>query len=345
MKYPSLSVLVDGGNYLLTSTEPTVEIEWQDVMLALPRVGSRVGAISISAKSGSKTGLSHITDWAQLFDLLDNNGRVTPLGKLLVMAWQLGEDPNPYAQNPAILVIGYVLFLKDGDLLAELLPILSKLPRPFGKSMCRRAYVDALQAVCAGLENSRSASSSMSFQVFQQLRDLERAASRADTPVHEHSTAWHRAASRVESLVDIGILEKASEAETYQYSYRPTLGLERSIASLREATDLHAWVEDYLVEIVFGPSNSQAPEPEELAQDVTEIAKGLALATTLLPIDCLLLGITCRRARAGKYCSLSQLRAAIQALPTALPQMASLAQGRHGSRAEYLSWRPSRRSL
>lgn len=60
-RYPGLKLdLAAGEPMLVVEPNQKVSIWWQDYMLAQPAVASRVGAITVRAKSGSKSGLSHI---------------------------------------------------------------------------------------------------------------------------------------------------------------------------------------------------------------------------------------------------------------------------------------------
>ena len=68
-RYPDLSVRRTAAGPRLAAVSGVPRIWWQDYMLSEPAVPSRVGAVTVSAKSGSRTGLSHILDWAVLLDL------------------------------------------------------------------------------------------------------------------------------------------------------------------------------------------------------------------------------------------------------------------------------------
>ena len=71
-RYSQLKIDVDdSGKKCLGATPGHIPtIWWQDLCLASVGVRSRVGAVTVSAKSGSKTGLSHVADWSQMLGLI-----------------------------------------------------------------------------------------------------------------------------------------------------------------------------------------------------------------------------------------------------------------------------------
>jgi hypothetical protein len=337
-RYPEIEILIDSaGKFELTQESMSASVEWQDARLSDPAVISKVGAVTLKARSGSKTGLSHVCDWAQLLALLDSNGQLTPMGRLLVGLIDSGSSWNPYALKFERLLIAYQLFQLDLDLLAALLPALARTER-VTKSDARTLFVSALNRVCDVLQADASGPSGARFSVFQQLRDLERAAKKGRRDTSETSTAWHRTASRVETLVDVGLLGKQLGAEQYQYVYRSTKNL--ATANTRLVGTMHAadWIDSNLVDIVFGQIEEECTNP--ITPDEIElVARMLSLPTTMLPIDCLKLGISIYRAGLGKKSSLEHLRRELEALPARFPASARLTRGSVGTRAEYLSWR------
>jgi len=75
-RYPELYVdLSEPDKLCLARVDPSDRdppmVWWQDRCLADPAVVSKVGGIGVSARSGSKTGLSHVSDWAQLLGMIE----------------------------------------------------------------------------------------------------------------------------------------------------------------------------------------------------------------------------------------------------------------------------------
>ncbi len=63
----------------------------------------------------------------------------------------------------------------------------------------------------------------------------------------------------------------------------------------------------------------------------------LKLPTTLLPIDCLTLGLAYMHAESSHFESLGEIRKLLEELPMTMPNVARLSRGRVGIRAEYIS--------
>jgi hypothetical protein len=338
LRYPAIEVIENpDGSYELTADSIAASIEWQDAQLSAPEVISKVGAITFRARSGSKTGLSHICDWAQLLALLDANGQLTPIGRLLVALSYSRSPWNPYVLGSERIVIAYQLFQQDIDLLREFLPLAVRNERST-KSDARDLFVDALVRVCNALQADSSGPTSARFAVFQQLRDLERSAKKAKKDLKQTSTAWHRTASRVETLVDVGLFAKKTGEEQFQYVYRPTEKLSTATLRFAQTSPATEWIDLNVVDIVFAELERESTEPVT-PEEVEVVARMLSLPTTMLPIECLKLGIAAQRAAAGVRSSLAHIRRDLETLPVRFPASARLTRGSVGARAEFLSWR------
>jgi hypothetical protein len=347
-RYPDLEVAVgNDGSPVVKSIRgdaiPT--IGWQDRNLSHPSVPSRVGAVTFAAKSGSKTGVSHIADWCQLLELLAANGQVRPSGRLLIALTGAARLPlrewNPYVIGPERLLIANEFLSKDFDIFSRLVPVLLGEAQPLTKADCRAAFMLALQQTVASAERSQSVGTRQRFELNQQLRDLERAAKKAETAVEETSTAWHRAASRVETLVDLGLLQKGlrNEREKYQYVYYPTERMSRVPATLSTSPSCEHWVNHHLVDIlVVSDDSTQTPlPPQELIKDLAQIVQALSLPTSLLPVSTLAVGVAIVGAQRGRTTSLHEIRKQILNLPTTYPDIARLSRGRSGAEADFIS--------
>lgn len=345
-RYPDLEVSRAGTGGLSvrsTKSEP-IRISWQDRNLSHPDVRSRVGAITWSAKAGSKTGLSHVRDWALLLDVVNGAGQLSPTGRLLVTLTGANGTPyerwNPYLMGYERLFLAFEYFTRDLDIFARLAPKLVEEKAPLTKAICQGLFVGALTETAKDAERSKSISAREKFELHKQLRDLERSARRADKKIEETSTAWHRAASRFEMLTDFGLLEKgrSGEKEKYQYIYYPTPLLQRAVATLRDSSTADVWLSQHLAGVVLGTDTaSETQFTDPVLPYLSQIVRALSLPTTLLPIHTLALGLTYLRAKEGKYVSLHQARSALESLPLQEPEVARLARGRQGTRAEFLS--------
>jgi len=346
-RYPDLETYFGpSGELLLRAVGAEhVRIDWQDRNLADRRVRSRVGAISWSAKAGSKTGVSHVCDWAQFLELIDSSGQLSPIGRLLVTVTGATEIPyeqwNPYVLEEERVILAYQYFRKDIDLFSRFTPLLINAEAPLSKSICRELFVQALKACVVDSETSKAMSSRDRFELYQQLRDLERAAMKSNVNIDETSTGWHRTASRVETLTDLGLLVKGlkREEEKYQYIYYTTDRLVSAAESLSHVNSGEEWIENHLVNVTLGLSKNEntTMTHKELLENLNRIVSALKLPTTLLPIGCLALGLVYLNAKYSKYISIYELRKMLEELPIQYPNIARLARGREGTHAEYIS--------
>ncbi len=356
-RYPDLEISESAGGKLfvrsLDESKPVV-VSWQDRNLAHRDVRSRVGGLTWSAKMSSKpgkTGLSHVCDWAQMLELIDSAGQLTPMGRLLTTITGANQIPfgewNPYLPGPYRIVVAHQYFSRDLDLIAHMLKLLDSSPKPLTKSECRRLFVEALKEVVERSERSQTIAPRLRFEVYQQLKDLERAASKARDEIDRTSTAWHRTASRVEVMTDLFLLQKGRqhEEEKYQYIYYVTPRLRQAVATFGDAKTGEEWLDNHLVNVVLAPERSGKPFERSssdewkgfVLEDLVFVAKALSLPTTLLPIDCLSLGLAYRNALRDFFPSLAELRAAIERVARDMPEIARLSRGREGPRAEYIS--------
>src|SRR5262249_31418953 len=99
-----------------------IKIFWQDLCLSADGVPSRVGSITVHGKHGSKTGLSHIIDWATMLDLTNSSGLPFARGQLLA---KFNSSARPRAENPYLvghekLVFADLVIRNDFDVFAAL---------------------------------------------------------------------------------------------------------------------------------------------------------------------------------------------------------------------------------
>lgn len=345
-RYPDLVLHREGETERLricahAAKEP--EIWWQDLCLAGSGVRSRVGGITITGKSGSKTGLSHLLDWAQFTDLISPAGDVSAMGRILRLARkneQLAGDDNPYVLGSEKLPLAFCLLGADIDLFSRFVPKLHSAKAPIRKAEAAQLFAAALEDVVQEARNARYLSEGRKGKLYENYRDLERPAKRSRRGLGETSTAWHRASSRLETYVDVGLLEKGlnGEEERYEYTYYPSANLEMAVLTLGKAKDGREWIERYLSGVIFAVENSDVELPtEELPALLSKAASYLARPAAPLPIDALAVGSACLQADWSTPVSIGAYRRGIEALARQNPDIARLSRGGYGDRAEFVS--------
>lgn len=342
-RYPDLMLVQRGKEYVVesaTSESTDISISWQDLCLAADGVPSRVGSVTVQGKRGSKTGLSHIVDWAAMLDLTNASGVASTYGYLLAKfdSATPGRSENPYLLGNERLVLGELLIRNDFDVFAELVRWLSDVGGPLRKKEATQLYIDAVQNIADRAENARHLSQRQRHGLHSLWRDLRRSG-RPDEIIA--STAWHRAASRFETLVDLGLLRKGvtSEDERYEYKYYVTDALRAVHSTLVTASDSDHWLNEHLVELLLGRHCSREPySPSELMRILPAVVASIARPTSPLPIRALATGLVWLAADIGQPVSLGAAVRSLEELATQRPDIARLSTG-STTKAEYISIR------
>lgn len=319
-------------------------IWWQDACLAAPGIPSRVGAVTISAKAGSKTGSSHICDWAQALDLITASGQLTPEGELLARlhGGHLGQEgwlTNPYLIHPDRIILAYQHLIADFDVFARLAKKLGEVSGPIRKALACELFASTMMELGIEAETAAYLPASQQFRVLRQVRELEDAAKKGDH-VAKSSIVWHRASSRLETYVDLGLLCKGcqGEQERYEYTYYRSPNLERLVGELNHSDGAIGWLEDHLVSLMFDRDyNRLNINIEETFSLTQQVARALSRPTSVLPITALALGIVSLLAERGEYLSVSTARRSLVEMAQKRPDLARLSRGGHSQRAEFLS--------
>jgi hypothetical protein len=344
-RYPNLVIKADDKGLQIISSDGQPEIWWQDLCLASPNIASRVGAVTIAAKAESKTGLSHISDWAQFVGLISRGGEASPMGRLIVKL-QPGIIDEQCQSNPYIIGLERIAFAfaiigADIDCFSRLAPKLLYSNSPIRKAEGMQIFAATVQDIAQELREARYLSIGRKRKLYENIRDLENAARRGNRDLGSTSTAWHRASSRLETYVDIGLLEKGrgGEEERFEYVYYPTGALKRAVQSLEKAENGSDWLERYLASTLFGEEFSELSLGQsELLMDLPGIISALARPTAPLPIDAVAIGLVWRGAERGALISISDARKAIEYLALSRPEIARLSRGGFGERAEFISF-------
>lgn len=345
LRYPDL--VVRGSDDRLSvaarDADQPPRVWWQDLCLASTGVRSRVGAVTADAKAGSKTGLSHVFDWAEKLDLIGAGGSPSPVGSILARLKQWPEIEgfrNPYLLGNEIIVLAHATLERDLDVFAYLVERLAQCSIPIRKAEAAQCFADAVEHLVRDSENQRGLSGGRQRSIYALHKDLARSVRRGDKKIAESSTAWHRTASRMEMYVDFGLLEKGRKSpdELYEYVYYPTPALERARQTVRDAESARGWLETHLVPTLISDSVATELSSHDLIDCVLPIVTAVARPTALLPIDTVALGACWLLADKGQPVTVGAVRAAIETLARTDAASARLARGHYSDRAEFVSF-------
>lgn len=341
-RYPKLRLMQTGDiSRLETSDGGTIEVWLQDYYLSEPQVLSRVGAVTVDAKSKSSTGLSHVMDWALILGLLRKT--MDPSTELLLLSGTTGHrGSNPYVlSDSSRLILGYSLFRADLDVLVRFAGGLIEHGGPVKKRDGALIYASAVEKLCGDAAKQRHLSDGKKFKLFALLKELRNAVRlKKGAALGSSSTAWHRAASRLESLVDLGFLTKVHDRSDhrYEYVYYPTEQLSRLQESLSNAESGRDWLETRLVDVFLpNAASTSIASDEQLLALLAPVVCDLGRPIQLFPLEALSLGLSCHIAAKGGRISLLEARKALEAFAIRKPAAARLSRGPLGNRAEFIS--------
>lgn len=349
-RYPELIVgRTSAGHFVRSRTGGPVEVWWQDLCLSDPRSRSMVGSVTASGKSGSKTGLSHVFDWAESAGLLSTSGHPTPIGRLLAkldgktrgLEWL----QNPYVLGFDKILLAFVLITADLDVFSRFIVRIAEGPFPLKKRSAARLFAATVTDLVEEADQASYLGSRPRFHIGDLIRDLRKSARRNDSDLGDTSISWHRAASRLETYVDLGFLAKedASASHKYEYVYYETPLLATVANSINESTDPEDWIEDRLIETVLGHATIDQPLGlDRLEGMLPPIVRAMRIASTALPIEAVAVGVVQLAAEQGVFLSLRAGRKTVEDLAKQHPDIARLARGSSGQRAEYITIDPRR---
>lgn len=308
---------------------PTV---WfQDFCLADPRCPSRVGAVTTDTREiTNKSGVSHIVDWAAILGIANKRLNVTVPGRAFAaLCSKVSSGNNPYVLGPERLALAWFLFAVDGDVMTQLI---MRFPNVGSvKKSDAIALATELAMEMRGRANSPGTSSHAARGVRDMLEDFgllhaRRAAS--------GRTVWHRISSRLESLVDLGFLEKVDArgaARPFDYLYRATPALLEARDGLTKVDSPIEWVESELPNVLTANARNDDVSTELLD------AVSLSMAPTGLHIDSFALVASGLAAHHGKKLSMAAARQQLVQLAMDQPDLVRLSRGYSGTRAEFAS--------
>ena len=351
VRYPDLVIeqASDGSLRLTDGTSPvsSATVWWQDRQLADPAVPSKVGAVTVSAKSGSKTGLSHIIDWAEATGLISTTAQASSEARLLAKLdgkcrGELWID-NPYVLGNDRIVLAFLTLDSDLDFFSRFVLALNKVTWPLKKRQAATLFGDTLVQLTDEADRVAQLTTRQKFHLADQLRELERAARRKGGDIGKVSTTWHRTASRLETYVDLGILTKTQKnpQERFEYTYYATPALAALAESLQTECDPTEWLELHLVGGLLGrPTRQDLLSFDDFREPLLRLLGTISSPTTSYQISALAIGLV--RLFADGQCPISIrcARTSLEELARSHPEIARLARGTSGQRAEYISLDP-----
>jgi len=324
----------------------TPKLWFQDLGIADRRTRSKVGAVTADTREvTNKSGVSHLVDWAIILGIANRRLGLTAAGRALAIVCDQGQhltpgnsETNPYIIGPERLVFGWLLFVSDGDVTARLIRHLGGV-----KSVSKSDAVELAKALAEEMrleavrDSARtSVAATRALREFQQdlgLRSSGR--TRSGAPA---STLWHRMSSRLESLTDLGFLEKIDEegrSRHFDYYYRPTKTLMVASEGLRDSTTPVEWAGRHLASTLLGALGESAG-PWDARRELFQ-ALLLSIGPTGVHIDSFALVAASLALMAGKPLSITGSRDRLIKLAIDRPEIVRLTRGYSGSGAEFAS--------
>lgn len=318
---------------------------FQDYCLAQRPVRSRVGAITDKGKAGSKTGISHILDWAQETDLVSRSGIVSPLGELIAHELRCGVHrvsfSNPYVLGPEIIPLSYAFVEADFDIFAQLIQSLSPITATLARQDATNLYIEAVLRLTDRAETAKNLSTTQTRPIYSLWRDLEKARKKTRRDDLHTKTAWHRASSRFETLTDLGFLSKTDAArdDRYQYRYRVTDKVRVAAESLNSLPTASEWFDKSFLDVVLGRDINPHPAPPDLlAAHLPPVVEALKRPTAPLPMIAVILGLAMQLSQTGCEYSMGGLRQGLRQLAVNQPTIARVSRGTRADSAGLISF-------
>jgi hypothetical protein len=312
-------------------------------MLAAADVPSKVGAVTVETRySGNKSGVSHIVDWAMAIGVLDKNLNPGAEGHVLHLMWReevLRNRTNPYVVLGQRLAFGWLLFQADGDMLRA---ILAELPANsvVDKAGALRVFEKAFRVIYDEAYGARSEASAAAVRRIREMRDdLAIPFSRDELEVGRSSTLWHRLSSRLESLVDLGLLEKKDAngaPRPFDYVYKMSNAGERAVATLTPDIGVEQWLLEHLAGTIGGAVTPVA-KCSNVGHYLGRAVKSLAGPTGVHIDTCSLLAASFAL-EDGLCAEIAEFRTQLVNTALVRPDLARLARGYSGPRPEFITF-------
>ncbi len=315
-----------------SQTDPS--IWFQDYCLAQPATRSRVGAITDKGKAGSKTGISHILDWAEDIDLVSRSGIASPIAELIACERQVGEQgvsfSNPYVLGAEVIPLSYAFVTADFDLFAQLVKLLPSVTGTLTRRDATNLYIKAVSLLTDKAETAKNLSSTQTRPIYSLWRDLAKATKKGKADDLYTKTAWHRASSRFETLTDLGFLSKTDHArdDRYHYRYRITEKARVAAESLSSASTAAEWFDKSFLQAIRGLKVNVDPVSLDLLiAHLPPVIRALKRPTAPLPMVAVVLGLAMQLTHTGNEYSIGSLRQGLRQLAVNYPTIARVSRG------------------
>jgi hypothetical protein len=322
-----------------------VTVWWEDFCLSSPELESSVGGITVDAKSGSSTGASHIIDWGLILGLMNRD--MSPSVECQLLARLRPDHMDSPRVNPYLLstddrtIFGYLLLRRDLDVFVRFAAEILHAQAPIGKTAGALLFGAAIKTLSEDLDRQRNRQQRVQFRISEQIKELKRAQrKKRDAPLGSSSTAWHRASSRLESYVDLGLLTKrgGGQSARFRYIYYPTALMKAAYESILIADSGQQWLEGAFIDFFGGTGkNVGVLELAELQALLHPLIRKLGRPIKLLPIEALSIGLCLQGRTIGANISIGGARKSLESLARAAPRVARLSRGAIGERAEFIS--------
>lgn len=346
-RYSHLTAILGPDNYPLKidSRQGVATVWFQDHAIASGETRSKVGAVTAdTTESSNKSGVSHLVDWAVIIGLANRRLGLTSIGRALsavdrrLYVGGTGPMGNPYIIGWERIAFAWLQFMADGDVLVRLIDHLSRVD-----SLTKSDAMELAVAIANEMRDEIGKGSGGSVAAVRGAREFQRdlgispGSRRRATKIL--STAWHRMASRLESLTDIGLLEKLEPngiPRQFDYYYRPTPALCAAAQSIGTSSTLVDWVETHLVSVLLATTSVSPSKDTSVKQELIE-ALGTCLGPTGIHIDSFAVVAATLAATGGKVLSLGEARRRLTNAAIERPEHVRLSRGYSGSRAEFAS--------
>lgn len=337
----------ENGRLELVSVDPssaTPEMWLQDFLIAQPEVRSHVGAVTVSSKPGSKTGISHLLDWADALNLVSRSGRLTTIAELIA-GMRAPTNPadlstNPYHLGFEKIPLGYAYIWSDFDVFCGLVSRLARVEGEITKKDATQIYVETVESLVEVAHQTRTLPIRKTKPIRRLWRDLEQPARKEKKLRSETSTAWHRTSSRFETLVDLGLLTKgdASDDRKFKYKYGITDKLKQAALNIANSASSEDWFNRYFLDLFLKDAIEQGQIPTaELIKALLPVVKILEKPTNPLPLITVSIGIIWQSIEGGKPHTLGATKESLERLAVEHPEIARLSRGARAGSSSLIS--------
>ena len=338
LRYPKLIINKNSEDtkQVLSTVSGKIEdfnIWWQDYCFCDDAIKSRVGTITV--KKRTHTGFKHIQDWGYFIGLLNKNGKLTTFGQMLARLRQKfignSSENNPYVIGNEKILLAYLIIGEDFDFFARFIKkIIQTFEKKFKKSEIQILFGNVIEDLYHEVKTTTNIKSLYKKNLITIYKELKRAAGKGKE-LGSSSTAWHRVSSRIETYLELGLLEKdeSIRKDKYKYNYQITDIARKISSSLDSSMTSAEWIDFYLADFIYKTDCRKIPVKENEIRNAIKIIHPLMGRTAgSLPIDHLVIGIVWLMFENGNATSLAAVRQGIINTANMYPDFIRLQRGR-----------------